>query len=70
MSSLKQDLAQSGGAQALPASVVAGTIMGMPINTVILWLTLLYLIIQILVIMPKARTALREWKRGKHDKCE
>ena len=69
MNSLKQELVQGTGAQALPATVIAGTVMGIPINTVILWLTLLYLIIQILVIIPKARAAVWEWKRGKRDKC-
>lgn len=69
MNQLKQELVHGAGAQALPASVLAGTIMGVPINTVILWLTLVYLVIQILVIIPKVRAAIWEWKRGK-DGCK
>lgn len=70
MNQLKQELSQQAGAQLLPASVLAGTIAGIPINTVILWLTLLYLVIQILVIIPKAREAIRELRKRKGGGCE
>ncbi len=70
MNPLKQEVSQQSIQQVLPVSVLAGSIAGIPINTVILWLTLLYLIIQIAVIIPKARDALRHWRRGGSDACK
>lgn len=66
---LQTEVVKQSTAQALPVSVVAGTIMGVQINTLILWLTLIYLIFQIVVIVPKAKDAVRDLRGKKKESC-
>lgn len=64
MPELRQEVAKQSLGQILPVSVLTGTIAGIPISSVVLWLTLVYLIAQIVVILPKAWTAIKSFKRG------
>lgn len=69
MSDLKQEVAQQATGQLFPVSVVAGSILGIPISSVVMWLTLVYLLFQIAVILPKVKGAIRKL-RGKDEQCK
>lgn len=59
------------GANSLPAVTVAGgTLLGVPLGDVVLWGTLLYVLLQIIVIAPKVPEALSELFSKKEKKCE
>ena len=64
MPELRQEVTKQALGQVLPVSVLTGTIAGMPVSSIVLWLTLVYLIAQIVVILPKAWTAIKSFKRG------
>lgn len=64
MPELRQEVTKQALGQVLPVSVLTGTIAGIPISSIVLWLTLVYLIAQIVVILPKAWTAIKSFKRG------
>lgn len=64
MPELRQEVSKQALGQVLPVSVLTGTIAGMPVSSIVLWLTLVYLIAQIVVILPKAWTAIKSFKRG------
>lgn len=64
MPELRQEVSKQALGQILPVSVLTGTIAGIPISSIVLWLTLVYLIAQIVVILPKAWLAIKSFKRG------
>ena len=54
----------------VPVGVVtANTLFGIPIGDVVLWGTLLYVVLQVLVILPKVPTALRELFNRRKSGC-
>jgi hypothetical protein len=54
----------------VPVGVVtANTLFGIPIGDVVLWGTLLYIVLQVLVILPKVLTALKELSIRSKNKC-
>ena len=64
MPELRQEVSKQALGQVLPVSVLTGTIAGIPVSSIVLWLTLVYLIAQIVVILPKAWKAIKSFKRG------
>ena len=57
---LNREVAQQGIFQVPPATVLVGKFAGWDINDVILYATLLYILVQLVVIYPKLRAAVRD----------
>lgn len=64
------EVTRAGAFSAPPIAVTGGTMLGMPLGDVVLWGTLLYIALQILVIAPKVPAAWKELfgKKPKDDK--
>lgn len=55
----------------VPVGVVtANTLFGIPIGDVVLWGTLLYIVLQVLVILPRVLAALKELTNRSKNKCD
>lgn len=69
MLELNREVAQQGMFQIPPVAVLTGSLAGVQIDDVILYATLLYIVVQLIVIYPKFRGAIRDiknktWKRN------
>lgn len=64
------EIIRAGANGAPPIAIAGGTLLGMPIGDVVLWGTLLYVALQILVIAPKVPAAIKELFGKTEDNCD
>lgn len=64
------ELTRAGASGVPPVAIAGGTLLGMPIGDVVLWGTLLYIALQILVIAPKVPAAIKELFGKKENSCD
>lgn len=64
--SLKEETISTAAAKsALPVGVSGGLLFGMPISEVVQWITLIFLVAQIGLIVPKYWAVIKKWRDGK-----
>lgn len=61
----KLDISTEAAKSALPVGVTGATMFGVPLDTWVLFLTLLYLLLQIVVILPKVWYTVRNRRNNK-----
>lgn len=65
------DISREAATAGVPISVVtANSLFGIPVGDVVLWGTLLYVALQVLVIVPRVKESIYELVRGKPEVCD
>ena len=65
------DISREAASAGVPVSVVtANSLFGIPVGDVVLWGTLFYIALQVLVIAPRVKDAVAELFKGKPKACD